>query len=141
MASGLEDMAAEEQVDLRFVSERVGEERQLNDRGQKVFTLWDLYQFADMVTYPSIYEGFGNALLEAIYFRVPIVTNRYSIFIEDIEPKGFSMPVIDGFITSRVARPAIASALGRDLSMSSIIMASLMNLGGVAGRTSTFERL
>ncbi len=98
----LEEMAEEERVDLRFVSDRVDEERHINDDGEKVFTLWDLYQFADLVTYPSIYEGFGNALLEAIYFKVPVVTNRYSIFIEDIEPKGFRMPVIDGFITSRV---------------------------------------
>ena len=40
------------------------------------------------MTYPSTYEGFGNALLEAIYFRVPVVINRYSIYVQDIEPKG-----------------------------------------------------
>ena len=57
--------------------------------GKKVYTLWDLYHHADFVTYPSIYEGFGNALLEAIYFRKACLINRYSIFIRDIEPKGF----------------------------------------------------
>jgi glycosyltransferase involved in cell wall biosynthesis len=52
------------------------------------------------MTYPSTYEGFGNALLEAIYFRVPVVINRYSIYVQDIEPKGFKLLEMDGFITS-----------------------------------------
>jgi glycosyltransferase involved in cell wall biosynthesis len=55
------------------------------------------------VTYPSLYEGFGNAFLEAVYFKVPIVVNRYSIFIRDIEPRGFLLPAIDGFVTRRAA--------------------------------------
>lgn len=100
----LVEMAKEEGVDLRLVSDRVGEERHLDDAGRKVYTLWDLYQFADLVTYPSTYEGFGNALLEAIYFKVPVITNRYEIFVEDIEPKGFRLPVMDGFITNRLVR-------------------------------------
>lgn len=100
----LEDLAREESVDLRFISDRVGEVRQYDSRGRKIYTLWDLYPHADLVTYPSTYEGFGNALLEAIYFRVPVVINRYSIFIQDIEPKGFKLPVIDGFITREVVR-------------------------------------
>ena len=51
------------------------------------------------MTYPSTYEGFGNALLEAIYFRVPVVINRYSIYVQDIQPKGFKLLEMDGFIT------------------------------------------
>ena len=51
----------------------------------------DVYRHADLVTYPSLYEGFGNAFLEAVYFRKPIVVKRYSIFITDIEPKGFQI--------------------------------------------------
>lgn len=100
----LEDLAREEKVDLRFVSDRVGEVRQYDSEGRKIYTLWDLYPHADLVTYPSTYEGFGNALLEAIYFRVPVVINRYSIFVQDIEPKGFKLAVIDGFITRDVVR-------------------------------------
>ena len=100
----LEELAKEEGVDLRFISNRVADIRQLNKDGQKMYTLWDLYPQADLVTYPSIYEGFGNALLEAFYFRVPVVVNRYSIFIQDIEPKGFRLPVMDGFVTSGVLK-------------------------------------
>jgi glycosyltransferase involved in cell wall biosynthesis len=95
------ELAKEEEVDLRFISDRVSEYRHLNLEGRKMYTLWDLYPHADLVTYPSTYEGFGNAFLEALYFKVPIVVNRYSIFIRDIEPKGFRVPMISGFVTGK----------------------------------------
>lgn len=66
----------------------------------KDYTLTDIYHCADLVTYPSGYEGFGNAFLETIYYKKPIVVNRYSIYIADIEPKGFDVIKIDGFATS-----------------------------------------
>jgi glycosyltransferase involved in cell wall biosynthesis len=98
----LEELAREEQVELRFIGDRVSEVRQYDGQGRKLYTLWDLYPHADLVTYPSTYEGFGNALLEAIYFKKPVVINRYSIFVEDIAPKGFRLAEIDGFITRQV---------------------------------------
>jgi len=106
----LQQLAREEEVDLRIVAGRVGEVRQLDSRGHKVYTLWDLYPHADFVTYPSLYEGFGNALLEAIYFRKPVLINRYSIFVRDIEPKGFNLLTMDGFVT-----PALAEKVGEIL--------------------------
>jgi glycosyltransferase involved in cell wall biosynthesis len=48
------------------------------------------------------YEGFGNAFLEALYYKRPIVVNRYSIYIADIEPKDFDVIVMDGFVTSTI---------------------------------------
>ncbi len=98
----IEELAHEEGVQLVMVGNRVSEIRHRDAKGRKMYTLWDLYPHADLVTYPSIYEGFGNALLEAIYFKKPVLVNRYSIFIEDIEPKGFRFPMIDGFITRGV---------------------------------------
>ncbi len=98
----IEELAHEENVQLVMVGARVSEFRQKDAKGRKMYTLWDLYPHADLVTYPSIYEGFGNALLEAIYFKKPVLVNRYNIFIEDIEPKGFRFPVINGFITRGV---------------------------------------
>jgi glycosyltransferase involved in cell wall biosynthesis len=99
----LEQLAKEEGVDMRVVADRVGEVRHRDSEGRKVYTLWDLYLHADFVTYPSLYEGFGNALLEAIYFRKPILINRYSIFVRDIEPKGFRLLTMDGFVTPSLA--------------------------------------
>ena len=98
----LAELARQSGVDLRFVATRVGEVRQIDRDGRKVYTLWDLYREAALVTYPSLYEGFGNALLEAIYFKVPILVNRYAIFGRDIEPKGFRCPVMDGFLTTEI---------------------------------------
>ena len=106
----LQQLAREEEVDLRIVADRVGEVRQHDSRGRKVYTLWDLYPHADFVTYPSLYEGFGNALLEAIYFRKPVLINRYSIFVRDIEPKGFNLLTMDGFVT-----PSLAEKVGEIL--------------------------
>ncbi len=88
-------------VDLRFVETRIADVRQYDSEGRKMYTLWDLYPHADLVSYPSLYEGFGNAFLEAIYFRVPVLVNRYAIFGRDIEPKGFHVPVMEGFITQK----------------------------------------
>lgn len=97
----LAELAHESNVDIRFVATRISEYRQIDDEGRKIYTLWDLYPHADLVTYPSLYEGFGNALLEAVYFKKPVLINRYSIFTRDIEPRGFKMPVMDGFITRK----------------------------------------
>lgn len=99
----LRELAEREGVDLRTVSDRVGEARGRDASGRKIFTLWDIYPHCDLVTYPSLLEGFGNALLEAIYFKKPIMVNRYSIFIEDIEPKGFRFALMDGLVTRLTA--------------------------------------
>ena len=92
------ELAQSEGVDLRFFGNRVGDHRHVNGDGKKIYVLHDLYPHADLVMYPSIYEGFGNALLEAFYFRVPIIVNRYPVWVRDIEPKNFQVPVMDGFI-------------------------------------------
>ncbi len=63
------------------------------------FTLADAYQSSDLITYPSRVEGFGNAFLEAIYYRRPVVVGSYDIFRMDIKPKGFDVIMIDQLIT------------------------------------------
>lgn len=67
--------------------------------GQKKYSLSDCYLNADFVTYPSTYEGFGNAFLEAIWFRKPILVNRYSIFQRDIEPLDFDVVIMENYVT------------------------------------------
>jgi len=89
-------------VDLRFVAGRIGDTRGIDEEGRKRYALKDVYPHADLVTYFSTYEGFGNALLEAFYFRKPVVGNRYSIFIADIEPRGFDVITTDGLLTNEV---------------------------------------
>lgn len=86
-------------VPTNFVTEIIRDQRGILEDGRKVYTLWDAYQCADLVTYPSTIEGFGNAFLEAIYFNKPIMVNNYSIFAIDIKPKGFKVIEFDGYIT------------------------------------------
>ncbi len=100
--AALTEMAEHSHVDLRLVSDRVDDERGETKEGRPIYTLADAYSQADFITYPSLYEGFGNALLEAFYFRKPILVNRYSIFITDIEPKGFQVIKMNGFLTRDV---------------------------------------
>lgn len=95
----LQKLATDEGVDMRIIADRVSETRQYNKDGQKMYTLWDVYHHADLVTYPSLYEGFGNALLEAFYFKKPVIINRYSVYVQDIAPKGFRLVEMDGFVT------------------------------------------
>jgi glycosyltransferase involved in cell wall biosynthesis len=98
----LQEVAHESNVDMRFISTRVGDRRGFDRKGEKVYRLWDLYPHAGLVTYPSLYEGFGNAFLESIYFRIPVLINRYNIFTRDIEPKGFNLPVMNGYVSKKV---------------------------------------
>ncbi len=48
-----------------------------------------LYQMADMFIYPSIFEGFGIPIIEALYSRIPVITNRDGVFPEAAGPKAF----------------------------------------------------
>lgn len=95
----LQEMAEHQGVDLRFIPDRIGEERGYTAAGEKVYLLADAYLHADFITYPSLYEGFGNALIEAFYYRKPVLVNRYSIFVSDIEPKGFDVITMNGYMT------------------------------------------
>jgi glycosyltransferase involved in cell wall biosynthesis len=89
-------------VELIYVGDKVGTAHCFRALCDKKYSIDDAYQNADLVTYPSGYEGFGNAFLEAIYFKKPIVVNRYSIFVEDIEPCGFDVIPFESFVTSEV---------------------------------------
>lgn len=95
----LEALAKEKGVDLRYVAEKVDDARRMTDDGRKIYSLWDTYPHADLVAYPSLIEGFGNALIETIYFRKPAFVNRYSVYAEDIGPLGFQFVELDGVVT------------------------------------------
>jgi glycosyltransferase involved in cell wall biosynthesis len=86
-------------VDVIIRPDLIGGERGKTEGGQKRYSLWDCYLNADFVTYPSSYEGFGNAFLEALWFKKPILVNRYSIFQQDIEPLDFDVVIMENYVT------------------------------------------
>src|SRR5690606_15320489 len=87
-------------VTVRFEADQVQSRRGVTADGKKIYTLEDVYPHADLVTYPSTIEGFGNAFLEAVYFRRLVLVNNYSIYEVDIKPKGFRTLWFDGFISN-----------------------------------------
>jgi glycosyltransferase involved in cell wall biosynthesis len=86
-------------VPVLFVADHIADVRGTTADGRRLFTLDDVFSQADLVTYPSEYEGFGNAFLEAIYHKRPVVCNRYTIYRTDIEPCGFRTIAFDGYLT------------------------------------------
>jgi glycosyltransferase involved in cell wall biosynthesis len=76
-------------IPLHLISGRVSSERGTNEQGEKLYTNRDVLANADLVTYLPIWEGFGNALLEAIAAKVPVVTTEYLVYKTDIKIVGF----------------------------------------------------
>ncbi len=89
-----------------FVSDVIGTRRGRTSDGRKIYALEDIYPHADLVTYPSLFEGFGNAFLEAIYYRRPLLVNNYSIYSYDIRPLGFDVIEMDEFLSERTIMAA-----------------------------------
>lgn len=87
-------------VTIRFEANQVQDQRGITADGQKIYTLGDIYPHADLITYPSSIEGFGNAFLEAVYYHRLILVNNYSIYEVDIRPKGFRTVWFNGFISN-----------------------------------------
>ena len=90
-----------------FSSELFDENRGMTKDGRKIYSLSDAYPHADLVTYPSLIEGFGNAFLEALYYKKPIVVNNYAIFATDIKPKGFKVIEFDEYITDKTVQDTL----------------------------------
>ena len=102
----LSEKAQKQGVDLRFIMTKVADPiaQPSPVSAEFQYSLWDVYPHADFITFPSLYEGFGNAFLEAVYFKKPLLMNRYSTFIRDIEPLGFDLAIMDGFLSRRTVQ-------------------------------------
>jgi len=75
-------------IDVLFIEDIMGSQRQTRG-GTKIYSLWDSYVYADFVTYPSLWEGWGNQFLEALRARLPILLFEYPVYRADIADKGF----------------------------------------------------
>ncbi len=80
--------AGKNDVDLHLISDRVSSVRTTDEAGNRLYTNRDVLANADLVTYLPVWEGFGNALLEAVAARVPIVTTTYLVYKTDIMTSG-----------------------------------------------------
>lgn len=95
----LERLAERAGVRLRYAADRFVPDDLEGQPIRPAHSLHDAYLAADLITYPSLYEGYGNALLEALFYGVPVVVNRYPVYVADIAPLGLKLIEIDGAIT------------------------------------------
>lgn len=117
----LKDKIGESGIDAIFIGDIIDHERRQGD-GRKIYSLWDAYVYADFVTYPSWWEGWGNQLLEAIRARLPIALFEYPVYTADIKDKGFRVVSFGDKIIGRdsrglvqVPREVIENAAGETL--------------------------
>jgi len=86
--ANLKQKIAASGIDALYIEDVVGGRRQTLN-GEKIYSLWDTYVYADFVSYPSLWEGWGNQLLEALRARLPIMLFEYPVYEADIKDKGF----------------------------------------------------
>lgn len=96
----LETLINKAKISAYFIHEHIFSRRQAYPK--KVYTLWDSYVFSDLVTFPSDFEGFGNHVVEAFYFKKPLFTNNYSVYESDIAPTGVDTILMDQVVTQKV---------------------------------------
>ncbi|MDQ2689436.1 MAG: glycosyltransferase family 4 protein [Chloroflexota bacterium] len=116
----LERLAERHRVRLAYAADRFAPDHE-GKPIRPAHSLHDAYLAADLITYPSLYEGFGNALVEALFYGVPVVVNRYPVYVADIAPLGLRLIEIDGEITDDtvgqvrdlLANPARIRAMAR----------------------------
>ena len=75
-------------VDALFIEDKIRSIRSFYGIKKK-YSLWDTYVFADFVIYSSLWEGWGNQLLEAVYARLPMTIFEYPVYLSDIKNNNF----------------------------------------------------
>jgi glycosyltransferase involved in cell wall biosynthesis len=85
----LEILLEKEEIPHSFIGDRVAAQR--SESGEsRIYSLFDLYPRADIISYPSLYEGWGNQFLEAVFAEKPVMVFEYPVFKSDIKGKGYS---------------------------------------------------
>ena len=67
---------------LRFISKHNLSNRVLFLSGLNLDEMAAIYQNAQMFIYPSIFEGFGIPILEALFSKTPVITSKEGCFAE-----------------------------------------------------------
>ena len=67
---------------LRFIAEHNLSNRVVFLNGLEIEEMTTIYQSAQMLVYPSIFEGFGIPILEALFSKIPVITSKDGCFSE-----------------------------------------------------------
>lgn len=96
----LKSLAEELGVNFVWLGDRISLTRQQKN-GRKIYSFWDCYIFADLMTYTSVAEGFGNQLLEAFWAKIIPVVFEYPVFKSDIKKEGYMYISLDDKVRRR----------------------------------------
>ena len=83
----LEDEIKRTGITAKFIHASIGAKRETFP--YKKYSLWDAYVYADLVSYPSLFEGWGNQFIEAVFAKKPVVLFEYPVFKADIRAEGY----------------------------------------------------
>jgi len=86
----LKEVAKREGVEILWINSMIDAKRSMKD-GEKKYSLWDTYVVSDIITYPSVIEGWGNQFLEGIFAKKPLVVFEYPVYKTDIKDLGFEV--------------------------------------------------
>lgn len=94
----IRDLARRRGVDIHLISDHIASRRGVREDGKKLFTNRDVLANADLVTYLPVWEGFGNAFLEAVAALVPVVITTYLVYKTDLKVMGFeNIEILDRY--------------------------------------------
>jgi len=85
----IKNLADKESVELHLISDRVSSVRTISEKGERLYTSRDVLINANLAIYLPKWEGFGNAFLEAVSCRIPVVISTYLVYKTDIKGAGF----------------------------------------------------
>ncbi len=85
-------------IEVHYINDIVDHNRGYKNNN-KIYSLWDIYTICDLVTFTSVFEGWGNQLLEAVFAKKPILVYEYPVFKTDIKKFGFNLISIDAELT------------------------------------------
>lgn len=88
----IKQKAKKQGVELLFINHLIEHSRS-TENGEKLYSLWDVYSHADIITYPSLLEGWGNQFLEGLVAKVPMVVYRYPVY--DLDIAGYEFDIVD----------------------------------------------
>lgn len=88
--------AREAGVEIIHAGDRVRHSRGFDVAGRKIWSLWDSYTMADVASYPSLWEGWGNQFIEAVFAKLPIFVFEYPVWKSDLGREGFDVVSLGG---------------------------------------------
>ena len=97
----LKEVAKREGVEILWINSMIDAKRSMRD-GEKKYSLWDTYVVSDIITYPSVIEGWGNQFLEGIFAKKPLVVFEYPVYKTDIKDLGFEVISLGDVFETRI---------------------------------------